>query len=150
MTLVKFNRGGRDLRVPSVNASLDLLNSFFDNSFWPEANGNTLPPVNISETDSIYNIELASPGKSKEDFQIDLENGILKISTEKKEETNEENKEYTRREFKHLSFTRSFTLPKEADENQVSAEYTNGILHLKIGKKEEVKQKKIVRKIEIS
>ena len=152
MTLIKFNRGGRDLRFPLAGSPFysDVLSNFFDNSFLPESGASTLPPVNISETESQFHIELASPGRSKEEFQIQLEDGKLTISLEKKEENKEENKQFTRREFSLAAFSRSFTLPEDADQNAVNAEYQNGILVISIGKKEEVKQKKIARKIEIS
>lgn len=151
MTLVKFNRGGRNQGFPYAGTPYfgDVLSTFFDNHFMPELQGSTLPPVNIAENENQYTIELASPGRKKEDFQLNLENGQLTISVEVKEEGTEENRQFTRREFSHAAFSRSFTLPEEADQNSVNASYQDGILAITIGKREEVKLRKVARKIDI-
>jgi HSP20 family protein len=111
----------------------------------------TLPAVNIKETENSYEVEMAAPGMKKEDFKIELDNNILTISSEKREEFNEgEGKEkYSRREFSYQSFQRSFTLPKEVvDEDKIEAHYREGVLQLSIPKKEQAKQKP-PRKIQI-
>jgi HSP20 family protein len=78
----------------------------------------------------------------KEDFQIDLDNNILTISSEKKIENEETNDKYTRREYSYQSFKRSFTLPKNVvDSDKIAATYKNGELVIAIPKKEEAKPK---------
>jgi len=111
----------------------------------------TLPAVNIKETDNSYEVEMAAPGMTKEDFKIELDNNTLTISSEKSEESHEgDGKErYSRREFSYQAFQRSFTLPKEVvDEDKIEAHYKEGVLQLTIPKKEKAKQKP-PRKIEI-
>ena len=99
--------------------------------------GNTLPAVNIKESDSDFGIELAVPGKSKEDFNIEIDQNVLTISSEEKSESNQTNGDYTRKEFNFSSFRRSFTLPESVNTDSINASYENGILHLALPKKEE-------------
>ena len=82
----------------------------------------TMPAVNIKELDSQFEIELAVPGKKKDDFEIEVENGILSISSSQEEEqqVNEKGK-FTRREFSYTSFRRSFTLPDSVDPTKIDA-----------------------------
>jgi|SRR5689334_3996622 len=111
----------------------------------------TLPAVNIKETENSYEVEMAAPGMKKQDFKIELDNNILTISSEKSEESHEDDGKgrYSRREFSYQSFQRSFTLPKEVvDEDKIEARYRDGVLQLSIPKKEKAKQKP-PRKIEI-
>jgi HSP20 family protein len=111
--------------------------------------GMTLPQVNIRETADSYWVEMAVPGMKKSDFHIDLDNQLLSISTEVKQE--EENKEenYTRREFGYSSFRRTFTLPESVDDSKINASYNDGILSIHLPKKEEARQKP-ARTIKIS
>jgi HSP20 family protein len=111
----------------------------------------TLPAVNIKETENSYEVEMAAPGLKKDDFKIELDNNVLTISSEKSEETQEGNgnEKYSRREFSYQSFQRSFALPKEVvDEDKIEAHYREGVLQLRIPKKEMAKQKP-PRKIKI-
>jgi HSP20 family protein len=81
---------------------------------------------------------LNAPGRNKEDFKINLENGLLTISFEKKEEI--ENKDYKtiRKEFAYRSFKRSFSLDEKINTSGIQAKYENGILKVYLPKKEEV------------
>jgi HSP20 family protein len=100
----------------------------------------TLPSVNIKESTDEFEVELAAPGFVKGDFNIELNNDLLTISSEKKveNETNE-GQQFARREFSYQSFSRSFTLPNTADGENIKAKYENGILRVSIPKKEEAK-----------
>ncbi|HQQ94078.1 MAG TPA: Hsp20/alpha crystallin family protein [Bacteroidia bacterium] len=132
------------------NENFPFVGSFFDDFFskdlfdWNTKNftqaGSTLPSVNVKETDKEFFVELAAPGMKKEDFKIELNNHILSISSEKKEE-HEEKKEgkYTRREFNYQAFTRSFSLPETALGDHIEASYKEGVLGIHIPKKETVK-----------
>lgn len=145
MTLVK--------RKESVFPSIwnDLFNDeFFKNSSLSQTSA-TMPAVNIKESAENYTIELAAPGKKKEDFNIQLDHNLLTISSEEKIENTEDKKEenYTRREYRYSSFSRSFTLPDAADNEKISASYQDGVLNIVIAKKEEAKVKP-TRLIEIS
>jgi HSP20 family protein len=103
----------------------------------------TLPAVNVKENEDAFEIEVAAPGMGKGDFKINLENNLLTISSEKKEEKKHEEKgQYTRREFSYQSFQRSFTVPETlVDGEKISAKYCEGILCITLPKKEEVKPK---------
>jgi HSP20 family protein len=128
------------------------LPSFFDNFLsrdwmdWNESNfsttNSTLPAVNIKENIECFTIEMAAPGLTKENFKVNLDRDRLVISSELKEEKNENNEKYSRREFSYQSFQRSFTLPEGTiDGDKISAKYNNGILLVTIPKREEVKPK---------
>jgi HSP20 family protein len=106
------------------------------------------PATNISETDQAYNLEMAVPGFSKEDFRIDLEKDILTISTIKEGEVKKEDKaemNFYMREFGHCNFSRSFKISEAVDKDGIKAEYQNGILVVSLPKKEEVKIKKEIQ-----
>src|SRR5579859_4546974 len=108
MTLVKRSNW------PSL-VSNSLLTDFFDGDKFFDSDwlrNKSLPAVNVRETDKNFEIELAAPGLTKKDFKINAENGILTISSEKKEEKEQNEKDYTRKEFSYNSFSRSFTLPE--------------------------------------
>ena len=103
----------------------------------------SMPAVNIKENNDAFMIEVAVPGMKKEDFNVDFDNGRLTISSERKDENVEkEGKKITRREFSYQSFQRSFSIPNNiVDADKISAKYDNGILHLSLPKREEVKPK---------
>lgn len=97
------------------------------------------PAVNIHENETAYLMELNVPGRNKEDFKISVENGLLTVSFEKKEENKTENQKVVRREFSYQSFKRSFNLDENIDAENIQAKYENGILVLTLPKKEEAK-----------
>ncbi|MES2520314.1 MAG: Hsp20/alpha crystallin family protein [Bacteroidota bacterium] len=100
---------------------------------------NNIPAVNVKENENGFQIEVAAPGLKKEDFKLSLHENRLTISA-KQEENKEENKEkYTRQEFNYTSFQRTFTLPKNVDGDKIEATYTDGVLHVGLPKKEEIK-----------
>lgn len=116
----------------------NVLENLFDSEgglFSMVSKGTSVPAVNVSETDSNYEIEIAAPGLSKDDFKINLENQQLIISSEKEEDTTEEKKNYTRKEYNYSSFYRSFYLPENVKEDSITAQYQTGVLTIKIGKK---------------
>ncbi|WP_187656959.1 Hsp20/alpha crystallin family protein, partial [Flavobacterium macrobrachii] len=84
-------------------------------------------------------LELAAPGKTKEDFIIEIDHNVLTISSETKNETEqtENNGRYTRREFSYTSFRRAFTLPETVNTDAINAVYENGVLLITLPKKEE-------------
>lgn len=111
--------------------------------------GMTLPLVNIRETSDAYFVDMAVPGLKKSDFKIDLENQLLSIETDTLQESEQNEENYTRREFGYSSFKRSFTLPDTVEESKIKAGYKDGILNIHLPKKDEAKQKPAM-KIEIS
>ena len=136
------------------------LPSFFDDFLsrdwmdWNESNfsttNSTLPAVNIRENEELFMIEMAAPGLTKESFKVNFERNRLIISSELKEEKNENGDKYSRHEFSYQSFQRSFVLPEGiVDGDKISAKYNNGILLVSIPKREEVKPKP-AREIDIA
>lgn len=103
--------------------------------------GTSIPAVNIKESDDSFNVMVAAPGKSKEDFNIELDNDVLTISSEEKREneTSEDNGRFTRKEFSYSTFKRAFSLPDSVDSAKISASYNNGVLEIALPKKEEAK-----------
>jgi HSP20 family protein len=141
----------QELKFPTFK---NLIESFFESDFPLMGNqlskviGSTIPSANIKETNENFQIELAVPGLKKEDIKIDLDQDVLTISSEQKEEKTEEKDNYTRREFNYSSFRRSFYLPEIADTDKISAEYKDGVLNILIPKKESA-IKKPQKRIEI-
>jgi len=100
----------------------------------------SLPAVNVKETSDDYVIEVAAPGMSKKDFKVNFHNNILTISSEKTNEKDEKNENYTRKEFSYQSFQRSFTVPENVvNGEKIAAKYNDGILMISLPKREEVK-----------
>lgn len=117
-----------------------MLSDFFDDDRFfnsPWLSGRSMPAVNIKETDKTYEVELAVPGYDKKDFNISVDNGLLTVSAEKREEKEQKQDNYTRREFGFTSFSRAFNLPVNTNDEDVQARYEDGILKLTISKKEE-------------
>jgi HSP20 family protein len=114
--------------------------SLFRGNFWdtmvPEFTS-TVPSANIRELKNEYQVEMAIPGMKKDDFNIDVSGNVMTIWCEKESEsdTERETTGYTRREYNYSSFTRSFTLPQNANVDKVVAKYTDGMLTLNIPKK---------------
>lgn len=107
-----------------------------------------LPSVNIIEDEKEFKIEMAAPGLDREDFKVEVENGMLCISSEKEEEISEKEKNYARREYSYNSFNRSFALPDNSLPEDIDATYKNGILNIILPKKE-VSQLNSVKEIEV-
>ena len=128
----------------------DIFNRDLPSVFTSNFNtGITLPKVNIKETSDAFVVDMAVPGLKKSDFHIDLDNQVLSISTEMKEENEHKEENFTRREYGYSSFKRTFSLPESVDENKIDASYKDGILSIHLPKKEEAKQKP-ARTIKIS
>ncbi len=137
MTLVKFANGQKNRAVnPFFN---DVFDSILNDSFLSDKLSSRVPAVNIAETEGEFQIELAAPGLKKEDFKISIDKNVLSVSADKKIENVEEGKKFSKREYNYNSFTRSFTLPETADQTNIAAEYTDGVLKLNVAKKEEAK-----------
>lgn len=103
--------------------------------------GTSIPAVNIMESEDGFNVEVAAPGMVKEDFNIELDNDVLTISSEEKKENESTDKigRFTRKEFSYRTFKRAFSLPDSVDNSKISASYNNGVLEIALPKKEEAK-----------
>jgi HSP20 family protein len=132
-----------------------LIEDFFQRNWMDTTTANrypnaTLPAVNIYETNDSFEIDVAAPGMKRENFNIQLDQYVLTISSEVKEEKKNDQDQFNRREFYYGSFERSFALPEnKVDGERISAKYNDGILHITVPKKEEAKVKP-ARQISIS
>ena len=143
MTLIRYNA-----RLPR----------FFDDFFTKEmdsfstqtARRNSLPAVNIKEDENSFQLEVAAPGRNKEDFQVKFDQNVLTISVQQNDEQENEQSNYLKREFRAGNFQRGFRLAeKEVDGDNIVAKYESGILYLTLPKREEAKPKP-ARQIEVA
>lgn len=147
MSLIKFNANS-----PVMGPFDSFFNDFFEGEMFPAkgvlSRNSSLPAANIRETEKAYHVELAAPGMKKDDFKLELNEDLLSIRSERKENKEEKTDRYTKREFNFSSFVRSFRLPEEVEADKIEATYKDGILQIEIPKKE-VKPKAKVREISI-
>lgn len=133
--------------IPSFRSLMeDFWNSenLFDRGFFRK----DVPAVNIKENETDFEIEVAAPGYKKNDFKIEVSDGVLSISAETKEEKSEKSDNYTRKEFTSSSFCRSFSLPENIRDENVHAKYEDGLLQLKLQKSEKPESKKKMISVE--
>ena len=127
----------------SQNWLPDIFNDFFDNTWMEKANA-TAPAINVRETESNYEVEIAAPGMTKEDFQI-------KIDMEKKNEQEEgkKNGRYLRREFSYSKFQQAMILPDDVEKDKIQAKVEHGVLTIDLPKQVATPEEKEGRNIEI-
>jgi HSP20 family protein len=125
--------------------------NLFDDDFFPVLNNRTssMPAVNIKEDEKVYLLDLAIPGMDKKDLNIDINDDVLTISSESKNETTEEKDGYKKKEFNYSSFCRSFYIPEKVNRDKIEANYKDGILTISLPKMEE-DEKNLSRQIAIS
>jgi HSP20 family protein len=130
-----------------VNDLLDGFSPFFNRFFDEDVKAlksYSRPLVNIKENEQAFVLEVAAPGINKSDFNIKVEKGVLSISAEVKNESEQIETNYKRKEFNYSQFKRSFTLPENVNVDSISAEYKDGILLVSLPKslneKESLKQ----------
>jgi HSP20 family protein len=126
------------------------MSNLFDDDFFPvlSTRNNAAPAVNVRENERSYTLELAVPGIDKKNLKIDMNDDVLTISYETKNEKDESVNGYKRKEFSFSSFSRSFYLPEDANKEKIEANYKDGVLNVGIPKQEEDKTK-ITRQINI-
>jgi len=125
---------------------IDRLNRMFDAAFngEPLASGAWVPAVDIAESsnhDIIVKAEL--PEMKREDIKVSFENNVLTIEGERKLVQHENGEKYHRVERGYGAFRRSFTLPLSVDPAQVSADYRDGVLTVKLPRREETRPRQI-------
>jgi HSP20 family protein len=104
-----------------------------------------IPSVNIADENKAFEVSVALPGLDKKDVKIEVQNDCLIVSSEKKYEKEEKNKNWMRREYGYASFQRIFQLPESADQDKIQAEMKNGLLIIKVAKKKEyINNKKLI------
>ncbi|MGV0928288.1 Hsp20/alpha crystallin family protein [Empedobacter sp. ULE_I145] len=153
-----MNNEIKNLNIQDMNtARKNRANYFpfgFENAMRPKFetfvnSQNQFPAVNIKENEDSFEILLAASGLNKEDFSIEIDENILKISSEFKQNEEVKEEKFSRKEFNFSSFRRAFTLPETINEDKIEASYVNGILQLVLPKKEEALPKE-KRSIQIS
>ncbi|MBL7857812.1 MAG: Hsp20/alpha crystallin family protein [Cyclobacteriaceae bacterium] len=135
MSIVRYNTTLNEFVPTSFNS---LIDRFFNESL-SRAGGSAysfVPKVDIIEDEKAYEIQMAVPGLSKEDFKIDLNDNFLTISGERKFSREKKENNYYAIETQYGNFSRSFSLPENVDVNKINAKYNNGILELVIPKDE--------------
>src|SRR5450759_3925541 len=123
----------------------------FNDDFFPVLSNRTtsMPAVNIREDEKNYVLDLAIPGIDKKDLNIEMNEDVLTISSEIKNESEETSDGYTRKQFSYATFCRSFYIPENVNREKIDANYKDGILSVSLPKQEEEKNK-LSKKIEIS
>ena len=135
---------------PALFSKNDWVDRFFDLPSDTDFNFSralSVPAINVKETEHEYKLSIAAPGLEKNDFNIQVQQGMLTISAEKEENKNTDDK-YNRREYNYSSWSRSFTLPEDAVDGKISAEYKNGELKIDVPRNDE-KKKSVGKQIEI-
>ena len=131
-TVIKTRRRYPNLVDEFFNG--DVFPRFFN---WDDSSCVTsTPAVNVQENEKDYVIEVAAPGLTKKDFHVNVENGVLVISSEKKSENEEKGGKYLRKEFSYNSFKRSFTLPENTNADDIKASHKDGVLSVLVPKTE--------------
>ena len=126
------------------NVFRSRISRFLDDDFWgfQGVQGMAKIPVNLHDTGKTFEMEVIAPGLKKEDFNINLNKDLLTISYEHKEEATEGGKEdgkekdWLRKEYRHQSFSRSFSLDEIVDAEKIEARYNDGVLYVSLPKKE--------------
>lgn len=139
---------------PSLFSELDLRKSWepfrglMDDFFtdWPRGVESLAPRVDITETSDAYKVRAELAGVSKDDVTVEVEHGMLSLRGEKRSSRDEKTEKGRRLECSYGAFSRSFTLPQDADPNQISAEFKDGVLDIAIAKRPEAKAKQIAVK----
>lgn len=135
----------------SQNWLPSIFNDFFGNEWLAKANSNS-PAINIRETENRYEVELAAPGLTRDDFKIRIEDdNQLVVTMDKSAENSEQNEEgrYLRREFYYSHFQQSMILPENIDKERIEAKVENGVLTIDIPKKSEEQMAPAAKEIEI-
>jgi HSP20 family protein len=151
MTLIRWRPESEIVpRISDLSREMNrLFDSFLRGDVTEEglANSYWTPAVDILEKDDAYTLEAELPGLKKDDVKISVQDNILTLRGERKDERKESKKGYLRMETNYGSFTRSFTLPTTINASKIEAEFKDGILKIEIPKAEEAKPKMIEVKV---
>ena len=134
--------------MPRKN-NFDLFDNFFDDDIFFNNKKNNLMKTDIKEKKDKYILDIDLPGYEKGNIDISLNNGYLEITAKMSEEKNDEEEKYVRRERYVGECSRSFYLGDDIKEEDIAAEFKDGILKITIPKKDEIEREKEVKKIEI-
>lgn len=124
---------------PTPNVLNGMFENLFQNGFQRILHDDCAnpSPVNILETATSFEMSVSIPGHKKEDLKLSIEQNTMKIAFEAQPSQEEQiNGKWLRKEFKKGAFSRSFTLNEQINKEEINANYTNGILHISLPKKE--------------
>ncbi len=137
MTLVRYSK--------PINVFPNLINEFFNDDFFKGGRlmeNSFVPSANVKENSKAFLIELSAPGFNKKDINIEVDDIMLKIYSEIKNEVENKDESIIKREFHYNSFERSFQLPENVNAEKIKANYNDGILSIEIPKMEKEQKKK--------
>lgn len=128
---------------PVLRDSFPNLSNFFtDDLFFSNfLSKDVYPAVNVKENDKGYELEVVAPGIKKDGFKLEIDDDMMTISGEAESSKEKETKKYYRKEYNFESFSRQFILPENTLKDDVKAEYTDGVLRIKIAKETKTKAK---------
>lgn len=137
--------------ITPYRPSTDLLNPFFDDFFGRSPGGRSgnpllrAPEADVVEREQEIQVTLEMPGMEAGDIEISLENNVLTISGEKKQEREEKDEEshWHLTERRYGQFSRSFVLPRDVDAERIDADFHNGILTVRVPKSEKARRRRI-------
>ena len=144
-TLIKSDESGKV--SPARTSFFDdfFMRDLLNRSHLMDSNAGALPAVNIHETATSFEFEVAAPGRSKDDFTVELDNDVLVVSSKSESQSEEvvnQELKVTRKEFTYSSFKRSFSLPERMIiGEEITAQYKNGILYISVPKTEDARIK---------
>lgn len=126
----------------------EVFNDFLNTANMPKTNA-TAPAINVLESEKEYTVELAAPGLSKEDFDVNINSdGDLTIKMEKKTEEQEKKGHYLRREFAYSKYEQTLILPDDVQKEHIAARVNNGVLTVVLPKIQ-VQEQKVARQIAV-
>lgn len=126
----------------------EVFNDFLNTTNMPKTNA-TAPAINVLETETDYTVEVAAPGLSKDDFEVNINNdGDLTIKMEKKSDEKEQKAHYLRREFAYSKYEQTLILPDDVEREHIAARVVNGVLTVTLPKIK-VDVQKIARQITV-
>jgi HSP20 family protein len=140
MSIIRYNPADF---VPTTFST--LVDRFFNESLARTGGSTFSPRVDIVETEKAFEVHVAVPGMNKEDFKVEINDNFLTVSGERKFTNEKKEKNYHSIETQYGSFSRSFTLPDNADGTKINAKYNNGILELTIPKDEKKMLKQTIK-----
>ncbi|KGF27758.1 MAG: Hsp20/alpha crystallin family protein [Prevotella histicola] len=126
----------------------EVFNDFLNTTNMPKTNA-TAPAINVLETETDYTVEVAAPGLSKDDFEVNINNdGDLTIKMEKKSDEKEQKAHYLRREFAYSKYEQTLILPDDVEKEHIAARVVNGVLTVTLPKIK-VDVQKVARQITV-
>lgn len=140
MSIIRYNPADF---VPTTFST--MIDRFFNESLARTGGSTFSPRVDVIESETAYEVHVAVPGMNKEDFKVEINDNFLTVSGERKFTNEKKDKNYHSVETQYGSFSRSFTLPENADGAKINAKYNNGILELTIPKDEKKVLKQTIK-----